>query len=212
MHRSDRAFAGRSVSSSSPIVATVQSSQSSVRYDPTGGRTGSSGGWCLFREAEMRAVFVMQVNNTTPIIANRKKSVTPGTLGAAVLWPFTKRSPGMVGSCLSAASIENSEARHLPQRSPKPAIAEPGTLTPSGALIGSLGMKCLERRKETTSYRIGKLGWSWRRIEEVTGVRRETASTYLKAAGVTVYLTGWGRRTPAKPAIQVTPTLSQNRP
>jgi hypothetical protein len=34
----------------------VQPSQSSVRYDPTGGRTGSSGGWCLFREAEMRAV------------------------------------------------------------------------------------------------------------------------------------------------------------
>ena len=37
----------------------VQPSQSSVRYDPTGGRTGSSGGWCLFREAEMRAVFVV---------------------------------------------------------------------------------------------------------------------------------------------------------
>ena len=37
----------------------VQPSQSSVRYDPTGGRTGNSGGWCLFREAEMRAVFVV---------------------------------------------------------------------------------------------------------------------------------------------------------
>ena len=37
----------------------VQPSQSSVRYDPTGGRTGSSGGWCLFRKAEMRAVFVV---------------------------------------------------------------------------------------------------------------------------------------------------------
>jgi len=37
----------------------VQHSQSSLRYDPTGGRTGSSGGWCLFREAGMRAVFVV---------------------------------------------------------------------------------------------------------------------------------------------------------
>jgi len=52
---------------------------------------------------------------------------------------------------------------------------------------------------------LGKLGWSLRRIERETGVRRETASVYLKAAGVAVRLPGgWGRRTPAKPAIQVT--------
>jgi len=57
-----RASAGRSVSSSSPIVAMVQPSQSSVRYDPNGGRTGSSGGWRLFREAKMSAVFVMVRN------------------------------------------------------------------------------------------------------------------------------------------------------
>jgi hypothetical protein len=44
-----------------------------------------------------------------------------------------------------------------------------------------------------------------RRIEEVTGVRRETASAYLKTAGVEVCLPGWGRRAPAKPAIEVTP-------
>jgi hypothetical protein len=50
---------------------------------------------------------------------------------------------------------------------------------------------------------LGKLGWSLRRIEQVTGVRRETASAYLKAAGVVVHLPGWGRRTPAKPAIGV---------
>ena len=37
----------------------VQPSQSWVRYDPTGARTDSSGGWCLFPEAEMRAVFVV---------------------------------------------------------------------------------------------------------------------------------------------------------
>ena len=36
-------------------------------------------------------------------------------------------------------------------------------------------------------------------------MRRETASAYLKTAGVAVCLPGWGRRAPAKPAIQVTP-------
>ena len=38
-----------------------------------------------------------------------------------------------------------------------------------------------------------------------TGVRRETASAYLKAAGVGVRPPGaWGRRAPAKPANEVT--------
>jgi transposase len=45
-----------------------------------------------------------------------------------------------------------------------------------------------------------------RRIEQATGVRRETASAYLKAAGVVVRLPRfWGKRTPAKPANEVTP-------
>jgi hypothetical protein len=33
---------------------------------------------------------------------------------------------------------------------------------------------------------LGRLGWSLRRIEDATGVRRETASTYLKAAAIPV--------------------------
>jgi hypothetical protein len=33
---------------------------------------------------------------------------------------------------------------------------------------------------------LGQLGWTLRRIEEATGVRRETASAYLKAAGIAV--------------------------
>lgn len=33
---------------------------------------------------------------------------------------------------------------------------------------------------------LGRLGWSLRRIEKATDVRRETASAYLKAAGVRV--------------------------
>jgi transposase len=49
---------------------------------------------------------------------------------------------------------------------------------------------------------LGRLGWSLRRIEQTTGVRRETASAYLKAAGISVRRPGgWGRK--AKPAIQV---------
>jgi transposase len=50
---------------------------------------------------------------------------------------------------------------------------------------------------------LGRLGWSLRRIEQATGVRRETASAYLRAAGISVRAPGgWGRT--AKPAIQVT--------
>ena len=50
---------------------------------------------------------------------------------------------------------------------------------------------------------LGRLGWSLRRIEQATGVRRETAGAYLKGAGIRVRPPGgWGRA--AKPAIQVT--------
>jgi hypothetical protein len=48
---------------------------------------------------------------------------------------------------------------------------------------------------------LGRLGWPLRRIEQETGVRRETAGAYLKAAGIAVRPPGaWGRRPPAKPA------------
>jgi transposase len=50
---------------------------------------------------------------------------------------------------------------------------------------------------------LGRLGWSLRRIEQATGVRRETAGVYLKAAGISVRPPrGWGRM--AKPANEVT--------
>ena len=79
-------------------------------------------------------------------------------------------------------------------------------MTPERALIGSLGMSnVLSDEKKQQVIALGKLGWSLRRIEEATGVRRETASAYLKTAGVAVCLPGWGRRAPAKPAIGVTP-------
>ena len=40
-----------------------------------------------------------------------------------------------------------------------------------------------EKRQQVLA--LGRLGWSLRRIEGATGVRRETASSYLKAAGLT---------------------------
>jgi len=47
---------------------------------------------------------------------------------------------------------------------------------------------------------LGRLGWSLRRIEQATEVRRETASAYLKAAGVAVRGRGRPRTDPSKPA------------
>jgi CxxC motif-containing protein (DUF1111 family) len=42
---------------------------------------------------------------------------------------------------------------------------------------------------------LGRLGWSLRRIQQATGVRRETASAYLKTAGINVRRPGnWGER------------------
>ena len=54
---------------------------------------------------------------------------------------------------------------------------------------------------------LGRLGWSLRRIEEATGVRRETVSGYLRAAGVAVRGRGGRPKAwPPKPAI--TPEVS----
>ena len=50
---------------------------------------------------------------------------------------------------------------------------------------------------------LGRLGWPLRRIEQATGVRRETASAYLKAAGLAVRPPGrWGHPL-ANPAKEV---------
>jgi hypothetical protein len=48
---------------------------------------------------------------------------------------------------------------------------------------------------------LGRLGWSLRRIEQATGVRRETVSGYLKAVGIVVGGRGRRRESKAKPAI-----------
>ena len=59
----------------------------------------------------------------------------------------------------------------------------------------------LAEQKRQQVLTLGRLGWSLRRIEAATGVRRETASTYLKAAGVTVRGRDRPPARPAKPAI-----------
>src|SRR4029077_14293513 len=59
----------------------------------------------------------------------------------------------------------------------------------------------LSEEKRQQVIALGRLGWPLRRIEQETGVRRETAGAYLKAAGIGVRPPrGWGRRPPAKPA------------
>jgi transposase len=71
----------------------------------------------------------------------------------------------------------------------------------------------LSEEKKQQIIALGKLGWALRRIEQATGVRRETAGAYLKAAGIAVRPPGaWGRRAPAKPANEVTTDPSEAKP
>jgi transposase len=79
-------------------------------------------------------------------------------------------------------------------------------LTAAEGFVPSVGMSnVLSEEKRQQVIALGRLGWPLRRIEQETGVRRETASAYLKAAGIGVRPPGaWGRRPPAKPANKVT--------
>lgn len=64
----------------------------------------------------------------------------------------------------------------------------------------------MSEAKKQQVIALGRLNWPLRRIQKETGVRRETAAAYLKAAGVAVRPPGaWGRRPPAKPAHEATP-------
>jgi transposase len=65
----------------------------------------------------------------------------------------------------------------------------------------------LNEEKKKQVIALGQLGWALRRIEKETGIRRETAAGYLKAAGIPVRPAGgWGKRKPppSKPANEVT--------
>jgi transposase len=58
----------------------------------------------------------------------------------------------------------------------------------------------LNEDKKQQVLALGRLGWALRRIEDATGVRRETASAYLKVAGIVVRPPR--SRRPPKPASQ----------
>ena len=80
----------------------------------------------------------------------------------------------------------------------------------------------LSEEKRQQVLALGRLGWTLRRIETETGVRRETASGYLKAAGIGVREPrGWGRRPPkpangvprpSNPANEVSPDPAPRQP
>ena len=70
----------------------------------------------------------------------------------------------------------------------------------------------LSEEKKQQVIALGKLGWTLRRIEQATGVRRETAGAYLKAAGIAINRPGWRRRFPSKPAIGVATDSGEAKP
>ncbi len=59
----------------------------------------------------------------------------------------------------------------------------------------------LDDDKQQQILALGRLGWSLRRIEQATAVRRETVSGYLRAAGIAVRGRGRPSEAKAKPAI-----------
>jgi len=65
----------------------------------------------------------------------------------------------------------------------------------------------LSEEKKQQVIALGRLGWSLRRIQRATGVRRETAAGYLRTAGIEPRPPGGSKRSapaPAKPATRVT--------
>jgi len=71
----------------------------------------------------------------------------------------------------------------------------------------------LSEEKKQQVIALGRLGWTLRRIEQSTGVRRETAGVYLKAAGIAVRAPGgWGRRRPTTPAGELIGDSSEAKP
>jgi transposase len=70
----------------------------------------------------------------------------------------------------------------------------------------------LNEEKKQQALALGRLGWSLRRIQQATGIRRETAGVYLKAAGIAVRPpSGWGRCEP-KPANEVITDSGEAKP
>ena len=63
----------------------------------------------------------------------------------------------------------------------------------------------LDHTQQHQILALGRLGWTLSRIQEATGVRRETISGYLKAAGIPVR--GRGRPSESKPKPAISPPV-----
>jgi len=71
----------------------------------------------------------------------------------------------------------------------------------------------LEKAKQEQVIALGRLGWSLRRIEAATGIRRETASGYLRSAGIALRTSGgWGRKAPPTPTTLVATSSCDSKP
>ena len=68
----------------------------------------------------------------------------------------------------------------------------------------------LDDTKQQQIIALGRHGWSLRRIEQAVAVRRETISSYLKAAGIAVH--GRGRRSESKPKPAISREVSTDLP
>ena len=68
----------------------------------------------------------------------------------------------------------------------------------------------LNDEKQQQVRALGRLGWTLSRIQEATGIRRETISGYLKAAGITVR--GRGRPSESKPKPAISAEVSTDLP
>lgn len=64
----------------------------------------------------------------------------------------------------------------------------------------------LDEENQQQILALGRLGWSLRRIEAATGVRRETIGGYLRAAGIDVR--GRGRRGERAANAAISPEVS----
>ena len=85
-------------------------------------------------------------------------------------------------------------------------------MTPTATSESSSGMaNVLSEEKRQQVLALGRLGWPLRRIEAELGVRRETASGYLRAAGVPIRAAR-RRRLAAKPASETAQGQIRRRP
>lgn len=63
----------------------------------------------------------------------------------------------------------------------------------------------LDHTKQQQVLALGRLGWTLSRIQQTTGIRRETVSGYLKAAGIAVRGRGRPSESKVSPNVEMRP-------